>query len=101
MLLVFDDMIADIISHKKINQTVTGIFTEGGKPNISTVFITQSYFQLPQNFRLNSTYDFNMKISNKIELQSITFNHQSDIYFKDFRNVYNKFAAKPYFFSDW
>ena len=74
MLLVFDDMIADIISHKKINQTVTGLFTKGGKPNISTVFVTQSYFQLRHIFRLNSTYDFNTKISNKIELQPITFN---------------------------
>ena len=65
LLIIFDKMIADIISNKTFNQIVTELFIRGRKLNISTVFITQSYFQLPEDVRLNSTYLFIMKISNK------------------------------------
>ena len=58
-------MIADIISNKTFNPIVTELFIRERKLNISTVFITQSYFQLPEDVRLNSTYLFIMKISNK------------------------------------
>ena len=58
VLIVFDDMITDMVSKKNLNQSVTGLFTRRRKLNISTVFITQSYFHVPQNFRLNSTYYF-------------------------------------------
>ena len=46
VLIVFDDMIADMISNKKLNPIVTELFTRGGKLNISVVFITQSYFKV-------------------------------------------------------
>ena len=42
ILLVSDDMIADMINNKKLNSIVTEGFIRGGKLNISLVFITQS-----------------------------------------------------------
>ena len=56
--------------------------------NISIVFITQSYFKVPKDVRLNSTHFFIMKIPNKREYQQIALNHSSDIDFKDFMNIY-------------
>ena len=98
ILIVFDDMIADMLSNKKLNQIVTELFIRGRKLNISLVFITQSYFAAPKNIRLNSTHCFVTKIPNKIELQQIVFNHSSDIDFQDFMNLYKKCTAKPYSF---
>ena len=65
MLIVFDDMIADMINNKKVNPIVTVLFVRGRNLNISVVFITQSYFKLPKDFRLNSTHFFIIKIPNK------------------------------------
>ena len=42
ILIVFDDMVADIIKNKKLNSIVTELFIRGRKINISLVFITQS-----------------------------------------------------------
>ena len=98
ILIVFDDMIADMLSNKKLNPIVTELFIRGRKLNISLVFITQSYFAVPKNIRLNSMHYFIMKIPNKQELQQIAFNHSSDIDFKDFMNLYKKCTAKPYSF---
>ena len=63
ILIVFDDMIADIIKNKKLNSIVTELFIRGRKINISLVFITQSYFQVPKDVRLNTTYFFYLKNS--------------------------------------
>ena len=71
-----------MLSNKKLNPIVTELFIRGRKLNISLVFITQSYFAVPKNIRLNSTHYFVMKIPNKRELQQIKFNHSSDIPFK-------------------
>ena len=68
ILIVFDDMIADMINNKKLNSIVTELFIRGRKLNISLVFITQSYFKVPKNVGLNSTHFFIMKIPNKKEL---------------------------------
>ena len=65
ILIVFDDMIADMIDNKKLNSIVTNLFITGRKLNIPLVFITQLYFEVPNNFRLNSTQLFIMKIPNK------------------------------------
>ena len=65
ILIVFDDMIADMINNKKLNSIVTELFIRGRKLNISLVFITQSYFEVPKDVRLNSTHFFIMKIPNK------------------------------------
>ena len=86
-MTVFDDMITDMLSNKKINQLVTELFIRDRKLNISLAFITQS-FSVPKNIRLNSTHYFIMKIWNKREIQEIAFNHWSDIDFKDFVNLY-------------
>ena len=58
ILIVFDDMIADMINNKKLNPIVTELFIRGRKLNISIVFITQSYFKVPKDVRLNSTHFF-------------------------------------------
>ena len=81
---------------KKRSPIATELFIRGRKLNISLVFITQSYFAVPKNIRLNSTHYFVMKIPNKRELQQIAFNHSSDIDFQDFMNLYKKCTAKPY-----
>ena len=75
ILIVFDDMIADMINNKKLNSIVTELFIRGRKLNISLVFITQSYFKVPKDVRLNTTHFFIMKILNKRELQQIALNH--------------------------
>ena len=99
-IIVFDDMIADMINNKKLNPVVTELFIRGKKLNISIVFITQSHFKVPKYVRLNSTHFFIMKIPNKRELQQIALNHSSDIDFKDFINIYKKCTVGPYsFFS--
>ena len=55
ILTVFNDMIADMINNEKLNPIVTELFIRGRKTNISIVFITQSYFKVPKDVRLNST----------------------------------------------
>ena len=98
MLLVFDDMIADMSSNTKRNPVVTEWFIRGRKLNISLAFITQSSFSIPKNIRLKSTQYFIMKTPNKRELQQIAFQNSSDIDFQDFINCYTKFTLKPYSF---
>ena len=80
VLIIFDDMTVDMINNK-LNPVVTELFIRGRKLNISIVFITQSYFKVPKDVRLNSTHFFIMKISNKRELQQTALNHSSDIDF--------------------
>ena len=75
VLIVFDDMIADMINNKKLNSVVTELFITCRKLNISIVFITQSYFKVPKEVRLNTTHFFILKIPNKRELQQIALNH--------------------------
>ena len=98
ILIVFDDIIADMINNKKLNLLVTELFIRGRKLNISFVFITQSYFKVPNDIRLNSTHFFIMKMPNKRELQQISLNHSSDIDFKDFINIDKKCTPEPYSF---
>ena len=98
VLIIFDDMIADMINNNKLNPIVTELFIRGRKLNVSIVFITQSYFKVPKDVRLNSTHFFIMKILNKRELQQIALNHSSDIDFKDFMNIYKKYTKESYSF---
>ena len=81
ILIAFDDMITDMINNKKLNSIVTELFIRGRKLNIS-VFITQSYFKVPKDDRLNCTHFFIMKILNKSGLQQTALNHSSDTDFK-------------------
>ena len=98
ILTVFDDMIADMINNKKLIPVVTELFIRGRKCSISIVFITQSYFKVPKDVRLNSTHFFIMKIPNKRELQQIPLNHSSNIDSKNFMKIYKKCTAEPYSF---
>ena len=98
ILIVFDDMISDMINNNKLNPIVTELFISGRKLNISIVFIMQSYFNVPKDVRLNSTHFFIMKIPNKRELEQIGLNHSSDIDFKGFMNIYKKCTTEPYSF---
>ena len=65
LLVVFDDMIADIMTNKKFQAIIKELFIRCRKLNISLVFITQSYFSVPKDVRLNSTHYLIMKINNK------------------------------------
>ena len=98
ILIVFDDMIADMINNKKLNSIVTELFIRGRKLNISLVFITQSYFKVPKDVRLNTIHFFIMKIPNKRELQQIATNYSSNIDPKEFINIYKKYTDEPYSF---
>ena len=98
ILIVFDNMVADMINNKKLNPVLTELFIRGRKLNISIVFITQSYLKVPKDIRLNSTYFFIMKIPNRGELQQISLNLSSDIDVKDFIKIYKKYTAEPYSF---
>ena len=81
-------MVAHMINNKKLNPVVTELFIRGRKFDISIVFITQSYFKVPKDVRLNSTNFFILKNPNKRELQQIALNHSSDIEFNDFMKIY-------------
>ena len=87
-----------MINNKKLNPIVTELFVRGRKLNRFIVFITQSYFKVPKDVRLNSMHFFIMKIPNKRELQEIATNHSSDIKFKNFIENYKKCTAEPYSF---
>ena len=91
-------MIAYMINNKKLNSIITELYIRGRKLNISFVFITQSYFKVSKDAKLNSTHFFIMKIPNKRELKQISINHSSDINSKDFIKIYKKNIAEPYYF---
>ena len=90
VLIVFDDMIADIMTNKKFQAIIKELFIRCRKLNISLVFITQSYFSVPKDVRLNSTHYLIMKINNKRELQNITNNHSADIDYQDSMKIYRE-----------
>ena len=71
ILIVFDDMIAEIITNKEFKAIMKELFIRCRKLNILFVFITQSYFCVPKDVRLNSTHYLIMKINNRRELQNI------------------------------
>ena len=98
VLIVFDDMIADMESNKKFSLKVTRLFLRGRKLNISVAFISQSYFKVPKTIRLNATHYFIMKIHNERELQRIASNHSFDIDFKDFMKLYKECTIEAYSF---
>ena len=98
ILIVFDDVMADMFNNKKINAIVTKLFIRGIKLNVPLVLFTQSYFAALKNIRLNSTLYFILKIPNKQELQQISSNTSSDIDFKEFLSLYRKRTAKRYSF---
>ena len=87
IIIVFYDMIADMINNKNLNPVVPELSRiRGIELNIYIFFITQSYFEVPKEVRL------------KTKLQQIAINHSSIIGFKDFMKIYKKYTAKPHSF---
>ena len=97
VLIIFDDMIADIMRSEKFKAIVKELFIRCRKLNISIVFIMQSYFRTPKNATLNSTHIL-MKIGNKKELKSIAEENLGHLDFKDFLKIYNYCTNEPYSF---
>ena len=93
---MFDDMIEDVKSNKKLSPKVTESFLRVRKLNILLVFIPQSFFKVPKAIRLNARHYFLMKTSNERKLQQIASNHSSDIDFKDFMKLYKEYTKEPY-----
>ena len=98
ILISFDDMVADMLSNRNLNPVVTESFIRGRKLSIYLVFITQSYFKVPKDVKLNATDFFILKTLYKREVQQTAYNHWADIYFKDFVNLCKKCSARPYSF---
>ena len=97
-LNVFDDMIADIMANKKFQAIINEQFIRWRKLNNSLVFITQSYFSVPKDVRLNLAHYLIMKINNKRELQNIAINHSADIDYNDFVKIYRECTGKLNYF---
>ena len=97
-VLIFDDMIADVMGDKKFEAIIKELFIRRRKLNISIVFITQSYFRTPKYARLNSTHYLLMKIQSKKELQNIVQENSGNIDFKDFLKIYKDYTSEPYSF---
>ena len=91
-------MIADIITNKKFESIIKELFIRCRKLNISLVFITQYYFFVLKDVRLNSTHYLIMKINNRIELKNIATNHSADIDYKEFIKNYGECIKEPYNF---
>ena len=91
-------MIADIMTNKRCQTITKELFIRCRKQNISLVFITQSYFTVTKDVRLNSTHYLIMKINDRKELQNIGINHSTDIDYKDFVKIYRECTRKPYYF---
>ena len=98
VLIIFDDMIADIMRSEKFKAIVKELFIRCRKLNISIVFIAQSYFRTPKDARLNSTQYILMKIGNKRELKIIAEENSGHLDFKDFLKIYNYCTKEPYSF---
>ena len=98
ILIVFDDMIADVMWNKKFQAIIKELFSRCRKLSISLVFITQCYFSVPKYVRLDLTHYLIMKINNTRELQNIAVNHSADIDYKDFVEIYRESTKEPYSF---
>ena len=71
ILIVFDDIIADIMNNKTFQAKIKELFIRCRKLHISHVFITQSHFSVQKDVRLNSIHYLIMKINNRKELQNL------------------------------
>ena len=88
ILILFDDMIPDIMNNKRLQATIKELSIRCRKLNISLAFITQFYFSVLKEVRLNLTHYLIMKIHNIRELQQVAINHSADIDYKDFLKIY-------------
>ena len=95
-LIVFDDMIADIMTNRTFQAIIKELFIRCRKLNISLVFITQCYLSVPKDVRLNPTHYLIVKISNRRELQNIAVNHSADIDYNDFMKIYRECTKETF-----
>ena len=84
------------MSDKKAQQVLKELFIRCRKLHISLCFLTQSYFSVPKDVRLNCTHYIIFKVNNKRELQNIAINHSADIDYKDFVNIFRNCTKEPY-----
>ena len=98
VLIVFDNMIADIEYNKNFKQIIKELFYRTRKINVSIVFITQSYFKALKDARLNSTHYILIRIGNKKELKRIAEEKSGHLDYKNFLKVYNYCTKEPYSF---
>ena len=81
-------MISHVMSDRRAQQILKDLFIRCRKLNISLCFLTQSYFSVPKDIRLNCTHYILFKLNNKRELQNIAINHAADIDYDDFIKIY-------------
>ena len=93
-------MIADIMTYKRFQAIIKELFIRCRKLNILLVFITQSYFSVPKDVRLNTRHYFIMKINSKRDLQNIAINHSADIDYQDFKKIYRACTKNHIFFDN-
>ena len=98
ILIVFDDVIAEIMNSKNFKSIIKELFIRCRKLNISIAFITQSYFRTPKDARLNSTHYLLMKIQNRKELRSTAEEKSANIDYKDFLKMYYYCTSERYCF---
>ena len=94
-------MISHAMSSKKAQQVLKEMFIRCRKLNISLCFLTQSYFSVPKDMRLNCTHFLIFKIHNRKELQQIAIDHSTDIDYKYFLKIYINSTKEPYSFFDY
>ena len=94
--IIFDDMTSHVMSDRRAQQVLKDLFIRCRKLNILLCFLTQSYFSVPKDVRLNCTHYILFKLNNKRELQNIAFNNTADIDYKDFIKIY-RLCAKEIF----
>ena len=97
-LIIFDDMISHVMSDKNAQQILNDLFIRCRKLNISHCFLTQSYFSVPKNVRLNCTHYILFKLNNRRESQNIAINHSVDIDYKEFIKIYRICTKEPFNF---
>ena len=98
VLIVFDDMIADIKYNKKFKRIIKELFYRAHKINVPIIFIMQSYFRALKDARSNSMHYILMKIGNKKELKRIAEEKSGHLDYKDFLKIYNHCTKEPYSF---
>ena len=98
VVIIFDDIISHVMSDKKAQQILKDLFIRCIKLNISICFLTQSYFSVPKDVRLNCTHYIFFKLNNKRELQNIAINHSANIDYKDFIKIYRNCTRESFNF---
>ena len=98
VLIIFDDMISHVMADKKAQQILKDFFIRCRKLNISLCFLTQLYFSVPKDVRLNCSHYILFKLNNERELQNIAINHSADIDYKDFIKIHRICTKEPFNF---